>query len=367
MRTDPTNDASPIIKRKFKPLDNPSNVLDVLQGIRLIKEGVIGNNVTTGPLQHRYWRGCLTGTALDKFNEFTTAVGNETAVNLIQVERRLVTFFAPREVLRQQTRYMRFHMRKPKETTTRQYVGAVSTLNSTLEGLPPAFAAGQKVTETDMMDILASKAPKSHKELMTDHGFDPQTATKAEFVEICERAETKEALLDKRSAYHHCSENDDSSDDNRQAKKPKKKHKTSGSRQKAEFYCKEHGPNNTHDTEDCKVIKGRRENKSDWKKKDASEGKYNDYKSKYKKKHRELNLLQMETKKMKAKWTKAYKKIKSKENDNVAPDKDDSSSEGEKPEARARTFTPREHQHDSGTESSSSNSSSSSGEDTDSE
>ncbi len=124
MRTDPTNDTSPIIKPKFKPLDNASNVLDVLQGIRLIKEGVIGNNVTTGPLQHRCWRGCLTGTALDKFNEFTAAVGNETAANLIQVERRLVTFFAPREVLRQQTRYMRFHMRKPEETTTRQHSGA---------------------------------------------------------------------------------------------------------------------------------------------------------------------------------------------------------------------------------------------------
>ena len=40
MRTDPTNDASPIIKRKFKPLDNPARLLTLLQGIHLIKEGV---------------------------------------------------------------------------------------------------------------------------------------------------------------------------------------------------------------------------------------------------------------------------------------------------------------------------------------
>jgi hypothetical protein len=73
MRTDLTNESSPVIKRKFKPLDNPSNVLDVLQGVLLIKEGVIGNNVTTGPVQHRCWRACLTGTALDKFNEHTPA------------------------------------------------------------------------------------------------------------------------------------------------------------------------------------------------------------------------------------------------------------------------------------------------------
>jgi hypothetical protein len=39
MRTDPMNESSPVIKRKFKPLDNPSNVLDVLQLVLLIKEG----------------------------------------------------------------------------------------------------------------------------------------------------------------------------------------------------------------------------------------------------------------------------------------------------------------------------------------
>ena len=51
MRTDPTNDSSPIIKRRFKPMDNPTKVLEVLQGILIIKEGVSGNNVTTGPNQ----------------------------------------------------------------------------------------------------------------------------------------------------------------------------------------------------------------------------------------------------------------------------------------------------------------------------
>ncbi len=118
MRTDPTNESSPVVKRKFKPLDNPSNVLDVLQGVLLIKEGVIGNNVATGPLQHRCWRGCLAGTALDKFNEHTLAVGDETAANLHAVAQRLITFFAPREVLRHQTRCIRFHMRKPNEAAS---------------------------------------------------------------------------------------------------------------------------------------------------------------------------------------------------------------------------------------------------------
>jgi hypothetical protein len=86
-------------------------------------------------------------------------------------------------------------MRKRKDASNRQYVGAVATLNDTLTKLPPTFNADQqKLPDHDIMDIMASKAPKNFKELMTDHGFDPQTATTEEFVEICERAETKEAI-----------------------------------------------------------------------------------------------------------------------------------------------------------------------------
>jgi hypothetical protein len=115
------------------------------------------------------------------------------------------------EVLPQETRHIRFHMRKPKEVSTRQCAGAVATLNNTLSELPPAFEDLQKVSDTDVMDILASKAPKGHEELMTDHGFDPLTAATAESVEICERAdETKEALQTRDRKSHDS--DDDSSD-----------------------------------------------------------------------------------------------------------------------------------------------------------
>ena len=123
IRTNPTDASSPIIKRRFKPLDNPKTVLEVLRGLLLIKEGVTGNNVTTGPNTYAYWRTCLAGEALRKFIEFSTAVGTETINHLADVEKRLVKFFAPRKVLSQQVRYMRYDMRKPKGYTTRQYVG----------------------------------------------------------------------------------------------------------------------------------------------------------------------------------------------------------------------------------------------------
>jgi hypothetical protein len=213
------------------------------------------------------------------------------------------------------------------------------------------------------MDILANKAPKGHKELMTDHGFDPQTATTAEFVEICERAETKEALQTRDNT--HYSDDESSEDDEHRPKKPRKKAKTSShksTRERSEFYCKEHGPNPTHNSSTCKVLMNK--GKDSWKKKDTSESKYSDYKAKYKKKHQELNLLQQQTKKEKAKWTKAYKNLKSKEADKAA-DKDSDASEEPK-RATAKSIV-KERPDDSETDSDSSSAESSSSSESESE
>ena len=144
----------------------------------------------------------------------------------VLVERRFVAFFAPREVLNSQTRYIRHYMRKPFDVSTRRYVGAVHTLNNALEQLPPSFDASQKILDSDMMDILASNAPKKHKELMTDQGFDPQTAMADQFVEICERAETKAALRTKSDRNRS---DDDSSEEECPNKKSNKKHRMTNS------------------------------------------------------------------------------------------------------------------------------------------
>ena len=85
VRTEPLNESSPQIKRTFRPLDNPSSVLEVLRGILVIKGGVAGNNVTIGPLQYLYWRSYLEGTVLNKFNEFDQQVGNEMTAHLVLV------------------------------------------------------------------------------------------------------------------------------------------------------------------------------------------------------------------------------------------------------------------------------------------
>ena len=50
----------------------------------------------------------------------------------------VVAYFGPKECLTKQKRYLRYKMYKPRNLTTRQYVGLVRDLNSRMAHMPPS-------------------------------------------------------------------------------------------------------------------------------------------------------------------------------------------------------------------------------------
>ena len=48
--------------------------------------------------------------------------------------------------------------------------------------------------ESELVDSLSNKAPRSHKAMLIDKGFNPETATLETFFEHCERAETTDDI-----------------------------------------------------------------------------------------------------------------------------------------------------------------------------
>jgi hypothetical protein len=151
-------------------------------------------------------------------------VGTETTANLLTVEQRLVKFFAPRDVRSKQHRYMRYTMGKPYGRSTQQYVGAVKDMNQMLPKVPPGYDDTQMISDTDMINNLAVLAPRDHKNLMIEQGFDPRTATIETYVEICERVETKEdAHKETKGRKHARFESDDESDSSYKKKKKQNK------------------------------------------------------------------------------------------------------------------------------------------------
>jgi hypothetical protein len=105
---------------------------------------------------------------------------------------QLIKFNCPREVLSKQTDYLKNHLYKPMNLTTRQYVGQYNNLNSICEQLQPNFSASQKVSKCECIIIIAGKAPKLHQNILIQQGFNPENGSMADLIDYCEHAEINE-------------------------------------------------------------------------------------------------------------------------------------------------------------------------------
>ena len=187
---DPSNEHSNKIKRNIRILDHPKNLIEVLRARLAIKKGLAGNAITTGPNQYRLTRTFLGGEALRIFDLKSTDLVQETVNNLKIVMNHVVTYFGPKECLSKQKRYLRHKMIKHCRLTTRQYVGLVREMNSSMTQLTPLFGDSQMIDESELVNSLANKAPRTHKEMLIFQGFNPESTNIETFVEHCKRAET---------------------------------------------------------------------------------------------------------------------------------------------------------------------------------
>ena len=87
----------------------------------------------------------------------------------------VVTYFGPKECLSKQKRYLRYKMTKPCKLTTRQYVGLVRDLNSRMAQLPTLFEDSQILDNSELVDSLSNKAPRTHKAMLISQVFNPDT------------------------------------------------------------------------------------------------------------------------------------------------------------------------------------------------
>ena len=140
-----------------------------------VAQGLTGNNITTVPNQYLFTRTFLDGEALRIFDLKSTELCHETVSNLIVVMNHVVSYFGPKECLSKQKRYIRYKMEKTHKLVTRRYVGLVRHLNSRMAQMPPMFDKNQKLDESELVDSLSKKAPRSHKAMLILQGFNPET------------------------------------------------------------------------------------------------------------------------------------------------------------------------------------------------
>ena len=281
MLADPANEYSNYIKQKIRILDHPKNLIEVLHARFPIGQGLTGNNIKTGPNQYRFTRTFLDREELWFFDLKSTELRHETVANLIIVMNNVVAYFVPKECLSKQKCYIRYNMEKPRKLPTKQYVGLVRDLSSSITQMPPLFDENQKLDESELVDSLAKKAPRIQKAMLFYQGFNSETGYLATFVEHCKRLETTDNIA---GAKFAASDEDSDTKTNKKLSKfkewdenGKKRHKKQSS-----LYCSLHGENKRHTTRECKLLKTRTKDKDNPK-----------YSTKYyKRKSREVNLLE---------------------------------------------------------------------------
>ena len=109
--------------------------------------------------------------------------------------------------------------------------------------LPP-FKNNQSLAADEVIEIYHHAIPNSWKREMKKQGFNPYKSTLVEFIEFCERHEDIEGFTpsEKSSATKK-------KKNSRNGSKNKDDQKPSGKK-----YCKVHGYNDTHTTDECKTL-----------------------------------------------------------------------------------------------------------------
>ena len=163
--------------------------------------------------------------------------------------RLTVTAFLPRKILAKAKRALRRDMRKPADMRVRAYYHHLKRINSEeLPHLPPGFATTQRLTDDELMDIILFGTPRSWQNEMERQGFDPMEKQLFEVIDFMENLESVEQFTPTTKKETKSSSN--------------KKKESSSSKRKPTHFCKEHGPNFTHNTEDCRVLSKKSEGSS---------------------------------------------------------------------------------------------------------
>ena len=105
-----------------------------------------------------------------------------------------------------------------------------------MEQIPPMFDENQQLDDSELVDSLTNKSPRSHKAVLVFQGFNPETGDLETFVEHCKQAETTDNIAGTKFAA-----SDEDSDTKRKKKRSRFKEQDENvkkrDKKKSSLYC----------------------------------------------------------------------------------------------------------------------------------
>ena len=229
-----------------------------------------GQNLTSASHMYSMARRLLVGEALSHFEKkaesFVTIddrdpdnpveVLNETAANFKECLQAVTETVFPKKALMTQKRYMRRILRKPKDMKIRDYCARFNEINKYLEAFPPFKGRGQMISDEEVLEHLEFAVPSSWQKQMVLQGFNTLEKSIDDFIEFCERLEFSEQIYD---SSHNSGQKARVKIDEKNTGLKSSAGNSNSKKRKSKYYCLYHGDNQTHDTNDCKILKAQAE------------------------------------------------------------------------------------------------------------
>ena len=230
--------------------ESPEELLFFLKKLASVQKG---QGLTNGPDRYENARSVLKGVALAAFDNAATANNTETNENFKKcVEAVKVAIFPPKAAIRQKRAMMR--MRKPKNWTMRQFVARTTELINLLKDFPTTgITTFPEVADDEHLDWVEDALNNKYHSFLRDHGFNVWEHTMDEFVTFVEeRIEPSDDKTEVQTKKDTPKKNSKRKSNHHEGGKKNSSNKRSKNH---EFFCKQHGPNDTHNTEDCRYLK----------------------------------------------------------------------------------------------------------------
>ncbi len=193
----------------------------------------------------------------------------------------VVDYVAPYRALNRLKRFMRRKMRKPADMKLREFYNHLLRINDEeIPNMPPNFNRDQSLQTDDLLDILLFAIPNSWVKELDRQGKDPDSMSLGDVLNTLEQIEATENGFNAPKSK----DKDNKEKDSKKSSSKKNSKKKSGD-SKGGFYCLYHGKNETHNTDQCKVLKAMAESAKDskssdggsknktWKRKDGGDNK----------------------------------------------------------------------------------------------
>ena len=144
----------------------------------------------------------------------------------------------------------------------KNWVGRLVELNRYLVKFPPAANGNppQPLEDEEIADIIFFGVPNSWRKQMVLQDHDPANHTTEETVEFCQRLEETEGSDWKMKSTNNNNNNNNNSANNKRKKGNQNGSSSSNNNNKKrsrgdDYNCLLHGPNSTHNTDDCFALK----------------------------------------------------------------------------------------------------------------